>query len=86
MILSQIALSITQDYTTHIGDKVMLKCAADEDQTRYSAAVYPRQTSVLAVNVVDPNALLSKNLSGPLIASGTQVLAPNQRTVFCIEG
>ncbi|XP_076465536.1 cilia- and flagella-associated protein 161-like [Babylonia areolata] len=82
---SQIELSVSQDFAIHIGDKVMLKCAAAKDQQKYSAGVDPRQGCVVALNITDPNALLQKNVQGPVVATGCRTVSPNQRTVFCVE-
>lgn len=79
-----IPLSISQDWSIHFGDKLMIKCPAASDQSP-SSNDFPRQACVVAVNVVDPMALLKSSLTGPVVATGCMDCSPNQRTVFCIE-
>jgi len=80
-----IDLSVSQDFSLHIGDKVMLKCAKAADQQQYFAGQAPRQDCVVALNMTDPTALMQKNVTGPAVATGSMNCVPNQRTVFCIE-
>ncbi|KAL8583904.1 hypothetical protein ACOMHN_009657 [Nucella lapillus] len=82
---ANIELSVSQDFAIHIGDKVMLKCAAAKDQQKYFANIDPRQDCVVALNITDPTALLQKNVKGPVVATGCRTVSPNQRTVFCVE-
>lgn len=81
----QLELSVSQDFSIHIGDHVMVKCPAAKDQQQYFRDVEPRKDCVVAINVTDATALLQKNITGPVVATGNQVVSPNQRTVFCVE-
>lgn len=80
-----IGLSVSQDFCIHFGDKLMVKCSAAKDQAQHFSGQIPRQACLVSLNLGDPMAVLEKTVTGPVVATGSFDLSPNQRTVFCIE-
>jgi hypothetical protein len=85
ILFPQIELSVSQDYSVHFGDKVLIKCMQAKDQVVYSAEVLPRKECVVAINTQDPMALMQRKMTSGIVATGSMDRRPNQRNVFTIE-
>ncbi|XP_076444002.1 cilia- and flagella-associated protein 161-like [Babylonia areolata] len=83
----KIEISISQDYSLHIGDQVMVLCPApDPGDPNNTWPDNPRGDMVVAAHITSPaDLLLGRQSTEPLLATATRTLEPNQRTVFSIE-